>query len=84
MAREVMLQFLVEAVVLSMIGGVIGIAIGLGGSYAATRALGVPFVISPNILIVAFAFSAFVGVAFGFLPAHKAARLNPIEALRHE
>ncbi len=84
MANEVMLQFLVEAVVLSMIGGLIGIGMGLLGSYAATRALGVPFVIIPNILFVAFLFSAFVGVAFGFLPAHKAARLNPIEALRHE
>jgi putative ABC transport system permease protein len=83
-AREVMLQFLVEAVVLSMIGGLFGIGIGLLGSYAATRALSVPFVILPNILLIAFAFSAFVGVAFGFLPAHKAARLNPIEALRHE
>ena len=81
---EVMLQFLVEAVVLSTLGGVLGILFGLGGSYAATRALGFPFVVSPAIMIVAFAFSAAVGVAFGFFPARKAARLNPIEALRHE
>jgi putative ABC transport system permease protein len=84
LAGEVLLQFLVEAVVLSLIGGALGITIGLAGSYAATRALGVPFVVAPDILILAFAFSAFIGVAFGYLPAHKAARLNPIEALRHE
>ncbi|MCE7892747.1 MAG: ABC transporter permease [Myxococcales bacterium] len=84
MAREVLLQFLVEAVVLSMIGGVFGIGAGLLGSWAATRALKVPFVVSPDILLVAFLFSAVIGVLFGYLPAHKAARLNPIEALRHE
>ena len=84
MAREVLLQFLVEAVVLSMMGGLIGISLGLAGSYAATRSLGVPFVVVPNILMLAFGFSALIGVLFGYLPAHKAARLNPIEALRHE
>jgi putative ABC transport system permease protein len=84
LAREVLLQFLIESVVLSMIGGLIGISLGLLGSWAAARGLGVPFVIVPNILIVAFLFSALVGVGFGYLPAHKAARLNPIEALRHE
>ncbi len=84
LAGEVLLQFLVEAVVLSLIGGALGITIGLLGSYAATRALSIPFVVQPDILVVAFAFSALIGVAFGFLPAHKAARLNPIEALRHE
>jgi putative ABC transport system permease protein len=68
LANEVLLQFLVEAVVLSLIGGALGIAIGLGGSYAATRALGVPFVIAPDILVLAFAFSALIGVAFGYLP----------------
>ncbi len=82
--REVLLQFVVEAAVLSTLGGVIGIAIGLLGSFAATRALGMPFVFLPGIVTVAFFFSALVGVGFGYLPALKAARLNPIEALRHE
>jgi len=78
------LQFLVEAVVLSMIGGVIGILFGLGLSYAATRSMDLPFIVAPGVVFGAFAFSAAVGVAFGFLPARKAAMLNPIEALRHE
>src|SRR4029079_18554329 len=82
--REVLLQFVVEAAVLSTLGGVIGIAVGLSGSYAATRALGMPFVFLPGIVTFAFFFSALVGVGFGYLPALKAARLNPIEALRHE
>jgi putative ABC transport system permease protein len=83
-AREVLLQFLIEAVVLSTIGGLLGIAIGMAGSIFATRALMLPFVILPDILILSFVFSALVGILFGYLPAHKAARLNPIEALRHE
>jgi len=82
--REVLLQFLVEAAVLSSIGGTIGILLGLGGSAAASRALQVPFLIVPRILVIAFVFSAVIGVLFGFLPARRAARLNPIEALRHE
>jgi putative ABC transport system permease protein len=83
-ASEVLLQFLIEAVVLSTIGGLLGIAIGLSGSVFATRALQLPFVVLPDILVLSFVFSALVGIAFGYLPAHKAARLNPIEALRHE
>jgi putative ABC transport system permease protein len=84
LASEVLLQFLVEAVVLSMFGGVIGIGLGLIGSYFATRSLGLPFALMPEILLLSFGFSALIGVGFGYLPAHKAARLNPIEALRHE
>jgi putative ABC transport system permease protein len=82
--HEVLLQFLVEAIVLSTLGGVLGMLLGLGGSYAAGRALGLPFRVVPEVVLIAFAFSASVGVAFGFFPARKAARLNPIEALRHE
>jgi putative ABC transport system permease protein len=84
LAREVLMQFLVEAVVLSMLGGLLGILFGLGLSYAATKGLSLPFSVSPEVVFGAFAFSAAVGVIFGFLPARKAARLNPIEALRHE
>ena len=83
-AREVLLQFLVEAVLLSTFGGVLGVALGLGGAYLATRGLGMPFVFAPQIVAIAFFFSAAVGVVFGFFPARKAAHLNPIDALRHE
>lgn len=84
LAREVLLQFLVEAIFLCILGGAIGVALGLGGSFAATRALSMPFQVNPAIVLLAFVFSGVVGVVFGYLPARKAARLNPIDALRHE
>ncbi len=82
--RQVLTQFLVEAVVLSLFGGLIGILIGFGLAGLATRGLQVPFIIDPTIVLIAFAFSALVGVVFGYFPARRAARLDPIEALRHE
>jgi len=81
---QVLLQFLVEAVVLSLFGGLIGILLGLGLAWLATSGLQVPFLIDPTIVLVAFGFSALVGVVFGYFPARRAARLDPIEALRHE
>jgi putative ABC transport system permease protein len=82
--REVLLQFLIEAVVLSSLGGLVGVAIATAGSYAAANAMRVPFLFDARINVLAFAFSAAIGVIFGFFPARRAARLDPIEALRHE
>jgi putative ABC transport system permease protein len=82
--REVLTQFLVEAVVLSSFGGLIGIALALGGSLWLSAVLNVPFVFNGGIVLIAFLFSALVGVIFGYFPAIKAARLDPIVALRHE
>ena len=81
---EVMLQFLVEAAVLSAFGGLVGITLGLLGAAAIAPALNVPFVWQPSTILIAFTFSAMVGVVFGFMPARRAAQLDPIEALRHE
>ncbi len=82
--REVLMQFLVESVVLSTFGGVIGIALGLCAAGLGSYFIGVPFVFKPGIVAASFLFSAAVGVVFGYVPARKAARLNPIEALRYE
>ncbi len=82
--REVLTQFLVEAAVLSSLGGVLGIGLALGGSVWLARLLEVPFVPNLPIVGVAVVFSAAVGVVFGFFPARRAARLDPIEALRFE
>jgi len=82
--REVLTQFLVESVVLSSSGGLFGILLGLLACLGLKNALRVPFVFNPTIVIIAFLFSAAVGVIFGYFPALKAARLDPIEALRHE
>jgi putative ABC transport system permease protein len=83
-SRDVLLQFLIEAVVLSMVGGGIGIVLGVGVAQAVTVWQGWPTVVSPNAVLVAFGFAAATGVFFGFYPARKAAALDPIEALRFE
>jgi putative ABC transport system permease protein len=82
--REVLLQFLIEAVVLSSLGGLVGIAIATGASIAAAKLMGVPFLFDPGINLLSFLFSAAIGVIFGYFPARRAASLNPIDALRHE
>jgi putative ABC transport system permease protein len=82
--REVLLQFLVEAVVLSTLGGIIGVILALAGSFWLAGALKVPFVFNPGIVVIALLFSVSVGLVFGYFPALKAARMDPIEALRYE
>jgi putative ABC transport system permease protein len=82
--NDVMIQFLVEAVVLASLGGLIGIILGLGASFVGCLLMKLSFTPNPTIALIAFVFSALVGVVFGFFPAQKAARLDPIEALRHE
>jgi putative ABC transport system permease protein len=82
--RDVLLQFLIEAVILSSLGGIIGVLIGIGSSELVSSRTGWPVAVSTTSVVVAVAFSAAVGVFFGFYPARKAAQLDPIEALRFE
>jgi putative ABC transport system permease protein len=82
--RDILMQFLVEATTLSLIGGLIGVALGLGSSRAISYFAEWRVLISPESIALAFGFAAVVGVVFGFYPARKAARLDPIEALRYE
>jgi putative ABC transport system permease protein len=82
--REVLLQFLIEAVVLSALGGLIGVLLAAGASWGGARLMAVPLIFDPAINGVALLFSAAIGVVFGYLPARRAAQMDPIEALRHE
>jgi putative ABC transport system permease protein len=82
--REVLMQFLIEAVVLAALGGLIGIVLATGASMLLAGAMGIPYTFHPGVNVLAFVFSAVIGVVFGFFPARRAARLDPIEALRHE
>ncbi len=83
-AREVLLQFLVEAVTLSCIGGISGIILAYGVCIMFAKEVGAPFIFDLKINVIAFVFSAAIGIVFGFMPARRAAGLDPIEALRHE
>jgi putative ABC transport system permease protein len=83
-AREVLLQFLVEAVTLSCVGGVLGILLAYGLCASLSTVVGAAFVFDPKINLIAFMFSVVIGIIFGFMPARRAAGLDPIEALRHE
>jgi putative ABC transport system permease protein len=82
--RDVLTQFLVESILLSVIGGIIGVIFGVSVAWAAAGALNFPFVVSQPAVVIAVAFSAIIGIVFGFFPAWRAARLNPIDALRYE
>jgi len=82
--RDILLQFLVEAITLSLIGGIIGIVFGLGGSRAISYLAEWRTLVSMEAIVLAFGFAALIGIFFGFYPARKAARLDPIEALRYE
>nr|WP_202391349.1 ABC transporter permease [Allopontixanthobacter sediminis] len=84
LAREVQLQFLTEAVVLCCLGGMIGIVLAFGLSYGLASLVDVPFMFDPVINVMSFLFSAVMGIIFGYYPARRASRLDPIEALRHE
>ena len=84
MENEVLLQFLVEAIVLSTMGGVIGIILGLGIGYGIVTMMDLTFILNNQIIMISFFFSTLIGVVFGYFPARKAARLNPIDALRYE
>ncbi|WP_300859516.1 FtsX-like permease family protein, partial [uncultured Helicobacter sp.] len=81
---EVLMQFLIEAITLSSLGGLLGILWAFFASFALSKYMGIPFIFDIPTAIIAFVFSAFIGVLFGYLPAKRASRLNPIDALRHE
>jgi putative ABC transport system permease protein len=81
---DVLAQFLIEAAILSLLGGLIGIACGLGAAWGFGSLLGISVVINPAVIAVAVLFTGAVGIFFGFYPARKAANLNPIDALRYE
>jgi putative ABC transport system permease protein len=82
--RDVLLQFLIEAVTLASLGGIIGVVLAAFASWQLARMMQVPFLFDPGINVLSFLFSAAIGVVFGYFPARRAARLDPIEALRHE
>jgi putative ABC transport system permease protein len=84
LGHEVLLQFLIEAVVLAALGGLVGIVVATAASIALTGVMGVPYVFDVGINLLSFGFAAIIGVVFGYFPARRAARLDPIEALRHE
>ena len=84
LGREVQLQFLIEALVLGCLGGILGLVVALGASKILASVMSVPVLFNPGINLLAFTVSALTGVVFGYFPARRAAKLDPIEAVRHE
>lgn len=82
--KDILTQFLIEAVVMTMLGGIIGIILGISGAFLVSKLVGIPFVVNPFAVLLAAGVSSLVGIAFGLYPARKAARLSPIDALRYE
>lgn len=82
--RTITTQFLMESIMLTFSGGVIGVALGIIASYIISTLVGAPFVISPSAILLAFVVSAAIGILFGWYPARKASEMQPIEALRYE
>jgi putative ABC transport system permease protein len=81
---HVRVQFLSESIVLCILGGLLGLLLGVGGSVGISQFLGWPTLVSPNSILISVFFSGAIGIFFGYYPAHKAAALDPIEALRYE
>ena len=82
--KDILTQFLIEAIVLSGLGGLLGVGFGLGVAHAVSSFTGMDVVYSAGVVILAFGFSVCIGIVFGIFPANKAAKLKPIEALRYE
>jgi putative ABC transport system permease protein len=82
--KDILTQFLVESIVMTLIGGIIGIIIGISGAWLVSKLAGIPFVVSIPAILIAVGVSTLVGIVFGLYPARRAARLSPIDALRYE